>query len=31
MAKIGFKYAAWAKVATEPAGALPTYNTGVVS
>jgi hypothetical protein len=30
MAKIGFKYAAWAKVASEPVGALPTYNAGKV-
>lgn len=30
MAKIGFKYLAWAQMATEPASAVPTYNTGKV-
>lgn len=30
MAKIGFKYLAWAKMATEPAAAVPTYSAGKV-
>ena len=30
MAKIGFKYIAWAQMATEPDNAVPTYNTGKV-
>ena len=30
MAKIGFKYLAWGKMATEPADAVPTYETGKV-
>lgn len=30
MAKIGFKYLAWAKMASEPTAAVPTYDTGKV-
>lgn len=30
MAAIGLKYFAWAKMATEPADAIPTYDPGVV-
>lgn len=29
MAAIGLKYFAWAKMATEPSAAVPTYDTGV--
>lgn len=30
MAKMGLKYVAWARMANEPAGAVPTYNHGKV-
>lgn len=30
MAKLGLKYAAWAKMLTEPTSAIPTYDTGLV-
>jgi phi13 family phage major tail protein len=30
MAKIGFKYLAWGKLATEPTASVPTYDTGKV-
>lgn len=30
MAKLGLKYAAWAKMATEPTSAVPTYDAGIV-
>lgn len=30
MAKLGLKYAAWAKMVTEPASAVPTYDAGIV-
>lgn len=30
MAKLGLKYAAWAKMATEPAAAVPTFDPGLV-
>ncbi len=30
MASMGLKYLAWAKMATEPAAAVPTYDAGVV-
>lgn len=29
MAKIGFRYVRWGKIATEPANAAPTYDTAV--
>lgn len=30
MAKLGLKYVAWAQMATEPAAAVPTFDTGLV-
>lgn len=29
MAKLGLKYVAWAKMATEPTSAIPTYDAGI--